>query len=328
MSKQNPYYNPKKTHHSKQGFENPEPIKFDSSDYQRWRKERAAQKLPKVPGQGYTAFVKRWWQKADFSSVSDRIWWLGHSTLLLQIGGVRFLTDPVFSRRVSPVSFAGPQRKTEVAATIAELPSIDAVVISHNHYDHLDSYSVNQLIKRFPEVHFFVPLGLKRWMVRRGAKQVTELDWWDNTVFRDSQITCVPARHWSSRTLWDRNRSLWAGWFIRYCDFRFYFMGDTGYTHQLSEISDRLGAPDLAAIPIGAYQPRWFMQQQHIDPFQAVQLHRELLCKRSLAIHWGAFELADEPLDEPPLKLEEALRDLGVASSDFQLIKIGSSIDL
>jgi len=151
---------------------------------------------------------------------------------------------------------------------------------------------------------------------------------WQETRVGTAVFTCVPARHWSARSLWDRNRTLWAGWVMQAEDFRFYFAGDTGYAERLGEIGTRLGPIDLAALPIGAYAPRWFMQGQHVDPAQAVQLHRELGCRRSLAIHWGAFELADESLDEPPRLLAEALSAQGVAPEAFRLLPTGARMSL
>lgn len=320
----NPYYDPALPHHLPQGFRNQEPASRNAGDLQRWRKERREAHLPKPPADGYATFREIWWQPADFSAAADAAWWLGHACVLLRVGGLHVLTDPVLSPRASPFSFAGPKRRTPVPATVAQLPVIDAVLISHNHYDHLDRRSVRQLARRFPDALFLVPLGLRAWLEREGARRVQELDWWQSTRLGDAEFTCVPARHWSARSLWDRNRTLWGGWVMRHAGVCFYFAGDTGYSERLAEIGARLGPIDLAALPIGAYAPRWFMRGQHVDPAEAVQLHRELGCRRSLAIHWGAFELADEPLDEPPALLAEALREQGVPAEEFRAIKIGA----
>jgi L-ascorbate metabolism protein UlaG (beta-lactamase superfamily) len=319
----NPYYDPAQPHHTPQGFRNLEPAARAPGDLQRWRRERREAKLPRPPASGYEAFQAAWWQPADFAPAGDAAWWLGHACVLLRVGGLHVVTDPVLSPRASPLAFAGPRRRTPVPATVAQLPPVDVVLISHNHYDHLDRRSVRQLARRFPEALFLVPLGLKRWLQREGVRRAEELDWWQSARLGGAEFTCVPARHWSARSLWDRNRTLWGGWVMRADGFRFYFAGDTGYSGRLAEIGVRLGPFDLAALPIGAYAPRWFMQGQHVDPAQAVQLHRELGCRRSLAIHWGAFELADEPLDEPPALLAEALREQGVAAEDFRAIRIG-----
>ncbi len=325
MAWTNPYYDPTLPHHRADGFDNPEPQDRGAGDLQRWRRERRAEGLPRPPAEGYDAFRARWWQPADFSDPGEAAWWLGHACVLLRKAGLHVLTDPALSERASPLRFAGPRRRTPVPAAIEALPSIDVVLISHNHYDHLDRHSVHRLARRFPNATFLVPLGLRPWFEREGLKRVQQLDWWQQVRIGSATFTFVPARHWSARSLWDRNRSLWGGWVMQADDgFRFYFAGDTGYAARLAEIGQRLGPPDLAALPIGAYAPRWFMQGQHVDPAQAVQLHRELGCRHSLAIHWGAFELADEALDEPPALLEQALREQGVAEEAFRLLPIGA----
>lgn len=191
MRWKNPWYNPQLSHHLPDGFRNTEPAMRQPGDVQRWRQERKAQKLPNPPGDGYSAFIERWWQQADLSGNDDRVWWLGHASLLLRLNGYFLLTDPVFSRRASPVSFAGPARRTEIPLDLNQLPRLDAVLISHNHYDHLDKKTVRSLIKRFPDVHFFVPLGLKTWFSRRGTEQVTELDWWQSFNWCGMVFTAV-----------------------------------------------------------------------------------------------------------------------------------------
>jgi L-ascorbate metabolism protein UlaG (beta-lactamase superfamily) len=328
MAWRNPYYNPALAHHTPQGFRNPEPATRGAGDLQRWRRERREARLPKPPGIGYEAFRQRWWQRADFGGSEDAAWWLGHACVLLRVGGLHVITDPVLSPRASPVSFAGPKRRTPVPASVAELPHIDVVLISHNHYDHLDRRSVRQLARRFPDAVFLAPLGLQRWLRQQGVRDARELDWWQQAEIGGAVFSCVPARHWSARTLRDRNRSLWGGWVMQRGDFRFYFAGDTGYAERLAEIGARLGPFDLAALPIGAYAPRWFMHGQHVDPAEAVRLHRELGCRQSLAIHWGAFELADDPLDEPPLLLAAALQEQGVDPARFSAIRIGARLPL
>ncbi len=210
-----------------------------------------------------------------------------------------------------------------------DLPPIDLVLISHNHYDHLDRITVKQLARRSraqaQPTHFIVPLGLAGKLRGFGVREVQELDWWQSLNFRGLRVGCVPAQHWSARTLWDRNRTLWCGFTVHAGDFGFYFAGDTGYWHGVPEITQRMGRIDLAALPIGAYAPRWFMQGQHIDPAQAVQMHLELSARRSIAIHWGTFELADDALDEPPIKLRSALADTGLGEDDFWLLRHGES---
>lgn len=328
MVKKNPYYDASKPHHTEFGFQNLEPVVHHPQALKRWRDERKRQGLPKPPQGGYPQFIARWWQQADFSGSQDAIWWLGHACLLLRISGYTVLFDPVLSSRASPVNFYGPQRKTPVPASVQQLPVIDAVVISHNHYDHLDVHTVASLLQRFPDALFLAPLGLKSWLARLGARNVFELDWWDSHRSDDFEFHCVPARHWSMRTPWDRNRSLWAGWVVKHPGFSFYFTGDTGYCEQLMAIGERLGPFDYAALPIGAYAPRWFMQAQHMDPDQSVQLYQRLRIPVAIPMHWGVFELADESIDEPPEQLRLALEQANIADANFRPIKIGARVDV
>jgi len=328
MAWTNPYYDPAKAHHTPHGFRNPEPDTRGAGDLQRWRRERREAGLPHPPREGYAAFSHRWWQRAAFDGGDDAAWWLGHASMLVRRGGLTVLTDPVLGRRASPLSFAGPLRRTAAPVDVEGLPPIDVVAISHNHYDHLDTATVKAIARRFPQAVFLVPLGLKAWFARHGIGNARELDWWDETSIGGATFTFVPARHWSARTLWNRNRSLWGGWVMANDGFRFWFAGDTGYSERLASIGERLGAIDLAALPIGAYSPRWFMRAQHVDPEEAVRLHREVGCKRSVAIHWGAFELADDALDEPPRLLGEALASAGVTADAFMLLNIGGRIAL
>ncbi|CAK9883854.1 MAG: putative protein [Candidatus Erwinia impunctatus] len=324
----NPFYDSSKTHHTPHGFQYPEPIAFELQNVWKWRVQRSYNRYPHPPQGGYEAFSREWWQAAEFTFDNDAVWWLGHATLLFRIGQQTVLTDPQFSLRASPLSFVGPKRKTPLAATIDQLPHIDVIVISHHHYDHLDAPSIRALISRFPECQFLVPLGVKALVTSLGARYVSELDWWQDITLNGTLFTFVPAKHWSARGLTDRNRTLWGGWMFNRAGRNYYFMGDTGYSTLLHEIPRRLGPIDFAAIPIGAYAPRWFMQSQHIDPQQAVQLHQELGCRRSLAIHWGVFELADEPIDEPPRYLAEALKTQRLTPDSFSAIRMGDFLAL
>lgn len=311
-----------KTQRKTRRFKNSEPFKIKLFDAWRWHRHRKV--LP--PKTGYLAFNQTWFEKIDLTLAGDRMWWIGHSTTLVCLADKMILTDPVFSKRVSPVQFAGPKRRTPPALLVEQLPQIDFTVISHSHYDHLDYQSMKKLITRFPNMVIMVPLGLKRKLQRWGAKQVIELNWWDFVTINGITFTAVPARHWSNRGIFDTNKSLWCGWVIQsnVTDKKqsktVYFMGDTGYSSSLKEIGERFRCIDLAMIPIGAYAPRWFMHLQHIDPKQAVQLYDELNCHCAIAIHWGTFELADEPLDEPP-----QLLNANKGNRSFHLIKIGGS---
>ncbi len=308
-------------------FENLDSHAPVGTGFWRWQRERLAAGLPKPPREGYAEFARRWRVTPDFSQpgTAPVAWWLGHATVLLRIGGLHVITDPHLTGRASPLSFLGPRRHVPVPATTAELPKVDVVLLSHNHYDHLDHGSIRALLKRNPELVCYVPLGLASWFHRRGVKHVHELGWWDKHGHQGLEIHCVPAQHWSNRILIDRNQSLWCGWVLKDRSFNFYFSGDTGYSPHLAEIGMRLGSPDLAALPIGAYAPRWFMRTQHVDPPEAVQLHRELKVRHSLAIHWGTFELADDSLDEPVELLQKAMAEDGLSDKDFWIIRQGES---
>lgn len=324
MAWKNQWYDPAKAHHTPEGFCNPEADLRQQGDLQRWRKERKAQGLPFPPADGYPGFIDRWWQAADLSGNEDAIWWLGHACLMLRINQSYTLIDPALSKRASPLRFYGPARKTPAPLNIDQLPSLDRVLISHNHYDHLDRPTIKQILRRFPEVQFVVPLGLKSWFSKQGARHIIQLDWWEATQQPAMTIHAVPARHWSMRSLKDRNRSLWCGWTISAGNLSFWFTGDSGYSDNLLEIDRRLGPFNIAALPVGAYAPKWFMGGQHMDPDEAVSLHRQLGCPLSIPIHWGVFELADESLDAPPADLAQSMQAAGLDGQRFQPWRIGA----
>jgi N-acyl-phosphatidylethanolamine-hydrolysing phospholipase D len=221
---------------------------------------------------------------------------------------VNLLTDPHWSRRASPLSWAGPKRLQEPGLAFEDLPPIHVILISHDHYDHLDVATV----KRLHVVHdpvFVVPLGLKAWLQGEGISRVVELDWWGAVEHGGLRIVCTPAQHFSQRSPWDANTRLWASWAVLGAERRFYFSGDTGYFAGFREIGEKLGPFDLTAMAIGAYMPPAIMRSIHLTPEQAVQAHEDLHGKQLLGIHWGTFDLAEEPLDEPPARmLAEASR--------------------
>jgi N-acyl-phosphatidylethanolamine-hydrolysing phospholipase D len=231
------------------------------------------------------------------------ITWVGHATLLIQLDGVNVLTDPQWSERASPLSFAGPRRVTPPGLRFEDLPPIHVVLISHDHYDHLDEATV----KRLAAAHrprFYVPLGLKAWFADLGITDVVELDWWDARTERGLTVTCVPVQHWTARSYFEQNRRLWSGWAIAGRDRRLLFAGDTGYwPPYFQEIGARLGPFDLAAVSIGAYAPAAIMQHTHTTPEESLRLFDDVRGRRFVAMHWGTFDLADEPLAEPPERL-------------------------
>ncbi|ORZ17022.1 beta-lactamase superfamily domain-domain-containing protein [Absidia repens] len=301
--------------------------------------------------------------------------WLGHACALVQINGFNVLFDPIFSCRCSPVQFAGPKRYTSVPCELDDLPKIDAVVISHNHYDHLDSETIQSLAKKNPNTRFFVPLGNKEWFGQIsnekdgfGNDRVVELDWWESSTLDLSQSTsmtasssndqlkliCTPCQHFSGRTLWDRNKTLWASWCVEGIHDgvsnrgKVFFGGDTGYRSvpitagkenehdeeylqtlphcpAFKDIGDEIGPFDISLIPIGAYSPRWFMSTIHCSPEDAVRVHEDVKSKHSIGIHWGTFALTDEPAHDPPKRLKLALEKRGHSINDFNVLKLGES---
>ena len=259
--------------------------------------------------------------------------WIGHASTMVQLGGLTLLTDPIFSERASPLSFAGPRRHAAPGLVPGALPHIDTVVISHNHYDHLDAPSVDALAAQpGGSPRFVVPLGVGAWFAKRGLRDVVELDWWQSTAIGDAEIFLVPAQHWSGRGLGDRMKTLWGGYAVFAPGFQLFFAGDTAYSRDFTDIHRRFAARhgadrgfDLALIPIGAYEPRWFMKPQHVDPREAVQIHLDVAAEASIGIHWGTFQLTDESLDEPPRALAAACRAAGIADAAFSVMAIGET---
>jgi L-ascorbate metabolism protein UlaG (beta-lactamase superfamily) len=250
--------------------------------------------------------------------------WVGHATLLVQLDGMNILTDPQWSRRASPVSFAGPKRVMPPALAFDDLPPIHVVVISHDHYDHLDVETIQRLAATH-RPRFLVPLGIKEWLAGVGVTDVEELDWWEARTLQGIAFTCVPAQHFAQRTLWDMNRRLWAGWTIAGRDRRLFFAGDTGYFEGFKEIGRRLGPFDLAAIPIGAYLPPVIMKSVHTDPSDALTAFADVGARAMIPIHWGTFDLADEPLDEPPRLLERLARERDFGPDRVWILKHGET---
>ncbi|MCP5059801.1 MAG: MBL fold metallo-hydrolase [bacterium] len=248
--------------------------------------------------------------------------WIGHASLLVQMDHVTFLTDPNWSDITSPVSFAGPKRLVPPGVALEDLPPIDFVVVSHNHYDHLDLSTLRALAERDRETRFFVPLANAELLRDNGIANVQELDWGDNAGVEGVVIHCLPAQHWSRRGVLDERKALWSSWAVTGPERRFYFAGDTGYFAGFEEIGARLGPFDLAAVPIGAYEPRAMMRESHVNPEEAVAAGIEVGAKRLLGMHFGTFDLADEPLDEPPVRMRAAGRARGLAADDVWILDV------
>jgi N-acyl-phosphatidylethanolamine-hydrolysing phospholipase D len=229
--------------------------------------------------------------------------WVGHATFAIHEGDDVFLTDPHFSKRALL-----PARVVPPGVPIGSIPDDAFAVISHAHYDHLDRGTVTGL----PDtVHWFVPLGLAEWFRDRGRPRVVELDWWESAQHGRFTITCLPSQHWSLRFGQRENSTLWCSWLIDSGERRYYFAGDTGYFHGFREFAKRFGPIDVAMLPIGAYEPRWFMQDQHMDPAEAYQAFQDLGARFMLPMHWGTFDLTDEPVDEAPIELTRVLGEAG-----------------
>lgn len=267
------------------------------------------------------------WQSLTPQSTDYAIW-IGHATYLLNTGDVTVLTDPIFSKRASPVGWAGPERLIPPALSIAQLPSIDAVIISHNHYDHLDLPSLKTLQAINPNMLILVPQGDKALLDSQGLVNVSQFRWWQTTKVNQTEFTFTPVQHWSGRWVTGRNTSLWGGWFLKSPNLSLYHAGDTGYSKDFITTQERMGTPDFAFIPIGAYKPRWFMKNQHVDPAEAVQIALDLQVKRSFGMHWGTFILTDESVNEPRLMLAKALRERGLLPDFFIAPTPGAIINL
>ncbi len=253
------------------------------------------------------------------------ITFVNHCTLLLQWSGVRMLTDPVFSARVSPVPWAGPRRVMAPGLAIDALPPIDVILISHNHYDHVDSASLRRLLARHDPL-VVTPLGNGRLLKRLGARRVEERDWWETVTTGGARITLTPAQHWSNRLGVPRNSALWSGFWIDVDGHAVYFAGDSAYGPHFAEVAARLGSPDVSLLPIGAYAPRWFMRDQHMDPAEAVQAHEELGSRLSIATHFGTFRLTNEGWDAPVRALARAKALRGLPAAGFRVLGQGETL--
>ena len=254
---------------------------------------------------------------------TDYLVWIGHATYLINKDGLTILTDPVFSKRASPVRFAGPKRLIPPAIPIDQLPNIDVITVSHNHYDHLDLRSLKKIYKANPNAIFLVPKGDKKRLERRGIENVKEFLWWGDIEIKGSKFTFTPVQHWSARGIADRNKSLWGGWFMNLKSEIIYHAGDTGYSSDFIETKKRLGSPSLSLIPVGAYAPRWFMKTNHVNPPEAIQVAIDLESERNFGMHWGTFQLTDEEIMEPPELLNQALEERGLSEDFFKVLKPG-----
>ena len=266
------------------------------------------------------------WQKLNLSEDDNYAIWIGHSTFLIKKNGVTILTDPIFSKRASPFRNIGPKRLIPPAIPLDAIPHIDIVTVSHNHYDHLDIHSLKKISKKHPEAIFLVPAGDEKLLKRKKIKNVYNFDWWESIEHKGFVITFTPVQHWSKRSLFDRNKSLWGGWFFNHKDYSLYHAGDTGYSKDFIDTKIKLGSPKYAFIPIGAYDPEWFMAESHVNPEDAVQIMLDLKAEKAFGMHWATFVLTDEDTIEPKIRLEKEI--MKYKDLDFISVSPGSIINL
>ncbi len=335
----NTFYDSKKAHHRPDGFVNSNGQSGDGDKNflsVMWR-FASGEFSAKPPEQGYAKFEEESLTKPDFTAAEKTgqptLTWLGHSGVLLQVKGLNIIFDPIFSDRASPISLFGAKRKVKSAVQVTDLPPIDAILISHNHYDHLDKLTIRQLRKHSNDPEKFcayVPLGMGKWFRQQDYKCVFELDWWDQkSLTGEISVTATPVHHWSRRSAFDKNKVLWAGFLIDVkgpTSWKFIHLGDTGYSEDFKEIGKRFGPIDFAAIPIGAYEPRDFMGSAHVAPHEAVTIMKDINAKRAFGIHWGSFELAKESIDQPPRDLNIAVEKAKLPPEAFFVLKQGQTI--
>jgi len=256
-----------------------------------------------------------------------RLTFVNHATVLLQTGGMNVLTDPIWSWRASPVPWAGPKRRRPPGILMEDLPPIDVVLVSHNHYDHMDLPTLRTL-KSVHAPRFFTPWGNGELLQREGIGPVTEMDWWQTaTLAEPMQLTCVPARHFSSRGFLDHDRTLWCGFVIHGESGPIYFAADTGFGSHFEQIAKRFGPPRLALLPIGAYLPRWFMGPVHMSPTQAVQAHQILRARMSIGIHFGTFANADDSPRQALEELHNAWQQRAQQTGEFRVLEPGEALE-
>ncbi len=257
-----------------------------------------------------------------------RITFVNHSTFLIQVDSINILTDPVWSERTSPFQWAGPKRMRRPGIRLEDLPKIDLVLLSHNHYDHLDFNTLKYLFQKF-QPKIITSLGVKAFLDLNGITGATDLDWWQTYSQNDIlEIEAVPAQHFSGRGMFDRDATLWCGYVIRRSGRNIYFVGDTGYHETFfKEIGLRCAPIDIALVPIGAFKPEWFMSPIHCSPVEAVKIHQEINSRQSIATHFGTFPLADDGFEEPRIELQKALLANGIPFEKFMLLKEGEGFD-
>jgi len=265
---------------------------------------------------------------SESNSDNNKITFVNHATFLLQIDGINILTDPIWSNRASPYQWIGPKRMRKPGIAFEDLPDIDTVLISHNHYDHLDIHAIKRLHEQY-DPQFVVPLGVEKLLHKHGISKTIHLDWWEETQTEQQlRLTAVPARHFSGRGLFDRNKTLWCGYVLHTSLGNIYFAGDSGYGDFFKEIGHRFGPMHTSMIPIGAYKPRWFMAPIHMSPEEAVLAHRDVQSQQSIAMHFGTFPMADDGMFEATEDLEIARKSNNISEEQFRILEEGDPLEL
>ncbi|HEY3786530.1 MAG TPA: MBL fold metallo-hydrolase [Steroidobacteraceae bacterium] len=321
------YAGPPSDHFDGQVFFNPESrTRRSFGDFLKWQRTREPKPWPR-----WVVNRARPDPPASLAPGEIALTFINHITFLVQFAGLNILTDPVYSKRASPFRSVGPQRVREPGLAFEALPPIHVVLVTHNHYDHLDLPTLMRL-EAVHAPHFITGLGNRAFLQQFGLHAVEELDWWQSASASGqsaspsgAQIIMTPAQHWSSRRPRNRNRTLWGGFVVQSAGRQLYFAGDTGYGGHFRQVRERLGRIDLALLPIGAYEPRWFMRDQHMNPDDAVLAHRDLEAATSVGTHFGCFQLTDEGIDEPVTDLAAARHSHGVTEEEFQVLDTGET---
>jgi len=314
------YDGPPSDHFDGRFFFNPDASAGRSfRDFLRWR--RTANRKP-WPGQVSNRARPALPERLERGQVA--LTFINHITFLIQFPGLNVLTDPVYSERASPFRNLGPRRVRDPGLAFANLPPIHVVLVTHNHYDHLDIETLLRL-EAAHAPHFITSLGNRPFLEGFSLRRVDELDWWQSVDAAGAAVIMTPAQHWSTRGPGNRNRTLWGGFILQAGARQVYFAGDTGYWKHFSDIRTRFGRMDLALLPIGAYEPRWFMRDQHMNPDDAVRAHKDLDARTSIGTHFGCFDLTDEGIDDPVIALAAAMQAHDVPADAFQVLETGET---
>ena len=319
-------------HHREGGFRNPWPHSSPKGfgAVIKWMLTRSRSSSDSATSRSQSSTVSL---SIPVRSTEPAISWIGHSSFLIQCDDINILTDPIWSDRASPVRFAGPRRLVQPGIGFDRLPQIDITLLSHDHYDHFDDATIRRLVERFPSMIWCAPLGVGELLSRRGAAHIIEMDWWNQREVAGLTIGCTPAQHFSGRYPWNRDTTLWCGWAVAFRSRKFFFAGDTALHPEFELIAERFGPFDVNILPIGAYEPRWFMRSVHMTPEDSVNAFQQLVKanrKESVMVgsHWGTFRLTDEPMLEPPDLTRSRWQAAGLPADRLWIMKHGETRSL